>query len=538
VAFRDRQQYYAMPYRESGTPLEVAASTGEMPVKTLTELGGYGLTWSTDSESLYWMLGAALYSARTAELSSAPADRTPPETVIDLEVSGDVPAGAVAFTNARIITMNGDEVLEGATLVVKGNRIVGVGERDTIAVPKDATVIDASGKTMMPGLVNMHGHIDDCYYSSAGLMPQKEPSMYASLAFGITTNYDPYTSELARYSITEMNEAGIRVGPRSINSGYVAYGRSGKSDAVYVPIASYDDARRFMERKTALGGTIVKSYRQPARRQRQQLIKAGREAGIMMDIEGESHYYNDITMILDGHTAIEHNFPVATYYDDVVQLFAHSHSATTPTLIVAFGELMGENYMYQTTRAWEDPKLRAYVQAVTSGYSPLPTPYGAPPYVRGMTGVNAAEELWDIGFRSVARSMKKLDDAGVVVNAGSHGQIHGLDQHWEMWLLAQGGMSNLHVLRTSTLNGAKTLALDGQIGSLEAGKLADLIVLDANPLENIRNTNSVRYTMVNGRLYDSMSMDEVGNRPRPRTKFYWELDDYPGINWNSAWGEH
>jgi imidazolonepropionase-like amidohydrolase len=292
-----------------------------------------------------------------------------------------------------------------------------------------------------------------------------------------------------------------------------------------------------MSRKVALGGTVFKSYRQPTRAARQQLIKAAREAGIMADVEGESHFYNNITMVLDGHTAVEHNFPVANYYDDVVQLMARAHSATTPTLIVAFGELMGENYMYQTTRAWEDPKLALYVPSINSGYSPLATPYAGPPHARGMTTINAADELWDIGFRAVARSMKKLDDAGVVVNSGSHGQIHGLDQHWEMWLMAQGGMSNLHVLRTSTLNGARTLALDREIGSLEAGKLADLIVLDRNPLEDIHNTNTVHYTMVNGRLYDALPMTEVGHYDRPRTRFYWELEDYHGIDWKPPWAE-
>ena len=154
-----------------------------------------------------------------------------------------------------------------------------------------------------------------------------------------------------------------------------------------------------------------------------------------------------------------------------------------------------------------------------------------------MTTIHAAEEIYDIGFRSVARSVKQLDEAGVLINAGSHGQVAGLAMHWEMWLLTQGGMSNHRVLRAATLNGAKMLALDKQIGSLEVGKLADLIVLDANPLEDIHNTNTVRYTMLNGRLYDSLSMNEIGNYNRPRSKFYWELDDYKGIDWNEAWAE-
>ena len=255
----------------------------------------------------------------------------------------------------------------------------------------------------------------------------------------------------------------------------------------------------------------------------------------MVDVEGESHFYNNITMILDGHTNLEHNLPVANYYDDIVQLLSRAHASNTPTLVVTFGELMGENYMYQTTRAWEDPKIRSYVQEVVSYYSPLAALSGAPPYARAMTSIHAADEIYDIGFRSVARSVKKLDDAGVIINAGSHGQVPGLSMHWEMWLMSEGGMSNSHILRAATLNGARTLALDGQVGSLEPGKLADVIVLDANPLENIRNTNTVRLTMVNGRLYDSLSMNEIGNVNRPRSRFYWELNDYHGIDWNEAW---
>src|SRR5690606_32143748 len=147
-------------------------------------------------------------------------------------------------------------------------------------------------------------------------------------------------------------------------------------------------------------------------------------------------------------------------------------TAHTPTLIATFGEFMGENYIYQTTRAWEDPRLKAFVAETTSSYSALNTPHSAPPHVRGMTSIHVADELWEIGFRSVARSMKKLDDAGAIVNVGSHGQVQGASMHWEMWLMAEGGMSNHRVLRAATLNGARTLGIDDQIGSLEAGKLA------------------------------------------------------------------
>jgi hypothetical protein len=233
--------------------------------------------------------------------------------------------------------------------------------------------------------------------------------------------------------------------------------------------------------------------------------------------------------------ALEHNIPVATYYDDIVKLAAASGVANTPTLNVTFGEMMGESYLYETTRAWENPKIQAYVQETTSGYSAIPTPYSAPVHVRSMTTMKAAPELWDVGFRSVSRSTKKLDEAGVIINSGSHGQVFGLALHWEMWSMAAGGMDPMRVLKTATINGAKTLGLEHEIGSLEAGKLADIIVMDKNPLEDIHNSDSVSLTMVNGRLYDALTMNEIGNYDRPRSKFYWELPDYNGIDWNEAW---
>jgi len=536
LAFSYQKQYYVMPFRESGVQVPVAVGDGAVPVTTLTTYGGFDLAWSADSAFLQWTLGPDVYRASVAEQFGEDSPAHEPYASIELVAEADAPEGILAFTNARIITMQDDEVIERGSVVVSANRIQAVGPNANVEIPEGAKVIDATGMTIMPGLVDMHGHID-CCYGEINLMPQKQFMRYAALAFGVTTNFDQYSSNLPSYAIHETNLAGITVGPRAINVGSVVYGRSQKPDFTFAPINNLEDARNVMARKKALGGIVIKSYKQPMRSQRQQLIKAGREFGIMVDAEGESHFYNNISMILDGHVALEHNLPVANYYDDLVQLFVHSDVAHTPTLVIIFGELFGENYLYQRYRPWEDPRIRTYVQEVTSSYSPIDTPSAAPPHVRGMTTIRAADEIWEIGVLAVSRSVKKLEDAGVLINAGSHGQVAGLAHHWEMWLMAEGGMSNHRVLHAGTLNGAKTLGLEEQIGSLEAGKLADLIVLEANPLEDIRNTKSVRYTMVNGRLYDALSMNEIGNYDRPRGKFYWELDDNRGIDWNEAWSE-
>jgi len=530
IAYRHLQNYYVATFDPHAAEKVLDGNSG----RKIESVGGYELTWSANSDAVYWAYGPDILSVSLAGQASEPVVYTS----VDLEVPADKPEGVTAFVGGRIITMEGDQVIENGTVVVDGNRIISVGPAGSVSVPDGAYVVDAAGKTIMPGLVDMHGHLDTCYYASSGLLPQQQASRFAALSFGVTTNYDPYTSDLPTYSAHELALAGGSVSPRAIDVGYVLFGRKRKYDPVYVPLLTYADAQAAMARKVALGGTIVKSYRQILRSQRQMLIKAGREAHIMVDVEGESHYFNGISAILDGNVNLQHNVPVETLYDDFIQLLAASDVAHTPTLIVLFGEMMGENFLYQSSRLWEDPRVNDFVQTTTSSYSPLAVPVGAPPYVRGMTGVNAVDEIWDIGFRASARSMKELVDAGGLVNAGSHGQVFGLAMHWEMQLLAEGGMTNFEVLRAGTINGAKTLGIENQIGSIREGKLADIILLEQNPLDDIRNTETVSMTMVNGRLYDSMTMDEVGNYDRPRRPFYWEVNDVPkSINWKPAWGE-
>ncbi|MBN7798788.1 amidohydrolase family protein [Parahaliea mediterranea] len=541
LAFKAYQQYYVMPYVQSGRPITVSPQAG-VSVARISEDGGYGLAWARSSDRVYWLFGDKLVETAVPGTPSSPSrhdgGQVLPGRDIPLEIStpADTPDGVLALTGGRIITMEGDRVIENGTLIVEANRIAAVGEQGDVSIPEGAKVIDVRGKTLMPGLINMHGHIEECYYDTAGITPQKHPAHYASLAFGITTNFDPYASELASYAAAEMRQAGETVAPRLLSSGSVVYGRPGKVDGTYVPVRGYDDAASLMRRKRALGGTIIKSYRQPMRSQRQQLVKAGREAGIAVDAEGESHFYHNLSMVLDGHLNLEHNLPLANYYEDVVQFMAHGGTANTPTLVVTFGEIAGENYMYQTTRAWDDPKVKAYLPKSVSSYSAINPPPAAPFHVRSMTTLHAAEEIWDIGFRAVARATSKLDKAGVTIHAGSHGQVQGLGLHWEMWLLAEGGMTSQRVLRAATINGARTLGVDHQVGSIAVGKLADIVVLDRNPLEDIRHTNSVRYTLLNGRMYDALTMNETGNYDRKRGKFYWETGDYNGIEWNKAWG--
>jgi imidazolonepropionase-like amidohydrolase len=235
---------------------------------------------------------------------------------------------------------------------------------------------------------------------------------------------------------------------------------------------------------------------------------------MMVVPEGGSTFMHNMTMVADGHTGIEHALPVAKFYKDVEQFWSGTKVGYTPTLIVAYGGIWGENYWYQNTKVWDDKRLLTFVPRQVVDERALR------PRVTSSNG--------EYNHMNAAKGAARLASKGVGVQIGAHGQREGLGAHWETWMLVQGGMTPMQALHAATIGGARYLAMDKEIGSLEPGKLADLIVLDANPLENIRNTETVRYTVVNGRVFDAATMNEIGNHPRNRQKFFFEEN---GGNW-------
>ncbi len=275
------------------------------------------------------------------------------------------------------------------------------------------------------------------------------------------------------------------------------------------PIETLDDARSHLRRMKAVGAFSVKSYNQPRRDQKQKVLQAARELQMMVVPEGGSLFHHNMAMVVDGHTGVEHALPVARVYQDVLQLWSKSQAGYTPTMGVAYGGLNGEVYWY---RRRTSGRTRGCCPSCPGGWWTRRAGGGRWPRTRSTT------------TSTVAKAARELNDAGVSVQLGAHGQREGLAAHWELWMFGQGGMKPLQALRAGTLAGAQYLGMDKDLGSLEAGKLADLIVLDKNPLEDLRNSDSVRYTMVNGRLFDAATMNEVGPQPRERAKFFFERE--------------
>ena len=518
VAFIERFQTYIAEFPATGRTIDISARTAAFPVARVSRDSGFYLQWSPDSSRVYWAQGPELFSRElTRTFTFLPLEEAAagePRKADEPEVKGraigfmaqsDKPSGAIALVGARVVTMAGganEGVIENGTIVIDGNRITAVGPSSSVTVPSGARRIDARGKTIMPGLIDAHAHLGG---ESNGIIANQSWPLLANLAFGVTTMHDPSNDSETIFTNAEMVKAGLKLGPRIYSTGTILYGAETPFKAV---IENYEDALFHIRRMKALGAISVKSYNQQRRDVRQMLIKAAREEKMMVVPEGGSLFYQNATHVLDGHTTVEHNIPVPVLYKDVVTVYGKSGVGYTPTLIVGYGGLSGEYYWYQESNVWENERLMQF----------SPRDVIVP---RARRRQMASED--DYNHILISKGAKQLLDAGALVNSGAHGQIHGIGMHWEMWMMRQGGMTNMEALRTGTINSALTLGMEKDLGSIEAGKLADLIVLDQNPLENIRNTESVRMVMLNGRLYDS-ALNEIGTRQRKREPLWWERD--------------
>lgn len=508
LAFNQRYQVYVTPFVAGGKVINTGPKASNLPVKRFSEFSGANLSWSGDSKTLNWSMGPNLYQQKLGDkfdfLNSdgeAPKSAKAKVTEIKLPAKADVPKGLVALKGATIITMKGDEVIEDGTILIEKNRIKAVGKSSEVSIPSNAKTFDVKGKTIIPGLIDFHWHGP---YANDQMQPQTNWNALASLAFGVTTTHNPSASTEAVFSASEMQKSGQIVAPRLFSTGTILYGANHYFTA---DVNSLDDAIGHLERMKAVGAFSVKSYNQPRRDQRQQVLEAARKTGLMVVPEGGSLFQHNMTMVVDGHTTVEHSLPVANLYNDVKQLMSQAETAYVPTMGVAYGGISGEHYWYDRTDVWKHPILSKFVprQILES---------------RSVRRTKAPDE--DYNHINVARGSAQLQDKGVKVLMGAHGQREGLAAHWEMWMFEQGGMTPMESLRTATIDGAEVLGMEKDLGSLEVGKLADLVVLDKNPLENLRNSDKVNMVMLNGRLFEASTMNQVAPKEIKRAKLYFE----------------
>jgi len=544
-------EIYLVSVPRTGKPNDINVAdptSASYPARKLTELGGEFPVWEADGKTIHWSLGASHFTydvdkaqafddsvkqakkdeaqrisdstdrinadtslRKAAEIAKKAADSVKKvtdsiafakdpskknakkeepaykatETEVKVYYKQDIPEGYVLFKGGRVVTMKGEEVIENGDVLIENNRIKAVGRSGSLSVPSGAKVIDVAGKTILPGFVDPHSHMWPVWG-----IHKNQMWMYATnLAYGVTTTRDPQTGTTDVLTYGDMVNAGMMVGPRIYSTGPgVGYWDYNIKDSAQAETVLRQYSKYFNTK-------YIKMYLAGNRQQREWIIMAARNQQIMPTTEGGLNYKLNMTNLLDGYPGHEHAIPIYPLQQDVIKAIADAKMCVTPTLLVSYGGPFAENYFWETENAYHDPKMQYFMP-----YAELASK------TRRVDGWFMKEEQV---FPKHAKNMKNLVEAGGLAGIGSHGEFQGLGYHWEMWAMQSGGMKNIDVLRTATILGATGLGLDQELGSLEAGKLADILILDKNPLEDIRNTNSLTRVVKNGRVYDANTADQV-----------------------------
>jgi Tol biopolymer transport system component len=458
------------------------------------------ISWSADGRRVLFVQGGTLFVGDVSDSGWTTFSRVD----VPLMVPVDAPRGVVVLRGARVITMAGErertarrpQILERADIVVRGNRIADIGRSGAVLIPRGATVLDMAGRTILPGFVDIHDHL----VVPNGTRPQQWWGALVRLAHGLTAVRDP--NELPyiyneTFAYQEEERTGALVAPRIFSTGVSHSGdnqyikTAEEAREVVQPLAEYFNTETFKEYSSTI-----------SRAGRRQIAAAAAAVGLNSTIHGPQ-----LEAIVDGLTGVEHNLQRALY-DDVLTFIARSGVTLTNT----FGATANAAAGGLTTMAepWAWPRMRRFVPpderkrwAETWAFDARVLGHPEPTYVYPM-------------LRSAAGIVARGGRVGI----GAHGHFPGLGTHYEMWYHALGGMPPYQILRAATIDGARAIGHANDFGSLEPGKLADLQILDKNPLDDIHNTTSIRYVMKNGRLYQADDLTEIWPRHKPLPSFY------------------
>ncbi len=504
VAFSEGDNVYvtALPWPGAGSePPHIERRSASLPIRTVTVDGGMFPNWTPAGQLV---VGSG---PRVTTWDPGTGEAVRHDVRLDLPRQRASGEGAAVLTGGRIVTLGPAGTIETGNLRIEDGRIACVGECPAASGDHE---IDVTGKTLIPGLIDMHAHH---HRDHTGVLPRRNWEAAVYLAYGITTTLDNSQWSQNVFAAAELVEAGEMVGPRMFSTGDPMYNGDGSRQN---EITSYEDAENNIERLTSWGATAIKSYMQPRRDQRQWIADISRERNLMLTGEGGSLVFN-IGLILDGQTAWEHPLTYVPLYEDAAKFFGRTKTVYSITFVVGGPSAWNEEYFWQETPNWRDPKQQRW----------LPWRMLVP-----HTRTRPLREKTDYSFPLLAQGLADIIAEGGSGAIGSHGQHHGIGSHWEIWMAA-AAMSEEEALDVAARQGAAFLGLEHELGTLEAGKLADIVVLDENPLDDIRNTTSIRLVVKDGRIHDGDTLDEVWPKQTPYGGYPWleeemfRMDDRP-----------
>lgn len=505
------QQLYLLQVPQDGSPLDIELNKPNPLETRLTSVGADFFDWADHGKTITWALGSTFFrqslesvTKGVVEPPALPDRQRPGVQFFDIAVSlpRDTPRGALVLRGATAITMHADQVIPNADILIVDDRIQAIGPHNSFAIPKEAASRDVTGKYILPGFTDVHLHWADV---RRGILGLDDPGFLATLAYGVTTGLDPSPLSIDMLAYQDLIDMGRMTGPRVFSTGPAVF----SFNDLHSEEQTLNVLRRYSEFYRIRN---LKEYRTGNRRQRQWVIEAARELHLHTTTEGALDMKLDMTQIQDGFPGNEHAFSAAPIADDIVQLFTHSGTSYTPTLQIGNGGPPGQSYYYSQDSPVDDAKLRHFLPGFFLDHKIERLHWALPR---------------EYDFPLVAAGAAAIQRSGGLVGVGSHGEIPGLGFHLEMQALASGGMTPMEVLHAATIGSSKTIGRGSELGTLEAGKFADLQILDKDPRLDIRDTLSIHEVMKNGRLYDASTLDEEWPRQRTLKPLWFQHDEAP-----------
>jgi imidazolonepropionase-like amidohydrolase len=431
---------------------------------------------------------------------------------------------SLAITNVNVIDATGSPVQAGMTVIIQGNRIVSIGKRAKVKVPKNAQVVDATGQFLIPGLWDMHVHTIFGDWIPGG----QEVSLPLFVANGVTGVRDMGGDLETLLRWRSETSAGTLLGPRMIIAGPMLDGPKSRFPSS-LSIATSDEGRKAVDDLKAKGVDFIKVQSFITRDGYFAVVNETKKQGMTLvghvpdsiraseASDAGQKSIEHLTGIFEGASTAEDSFIkgsskgpklyLDTYNEtratELIARMAHNHTWLVPTLVWERGQWLIDDIDYS-----HDPVLK---------YAPASWQHKSwPSFTKGILAELDTDDV-SVRRRFVQKEFEivgAMHKAGVPVMAGTDtaaavAVLPGFSLHTELEYFVQAGFTPMEALQTATLNPAKFLGLQDQLGTVQQGRLANLVLLEANPLQDIRNTRKIAAVVLNGRLLNRADLDQI-----------------------------